>query len=1179
MKRLDHFHLFNGFLKGGKDGKGLEPMPQGLEILRNTVVFASGLFKVDKFTPLVSNERGILYFMGDNFANRTTMQMLHKKLLFQMIPENSLPLLWAAKGEKWTTTVNNFFKDNDLKGVELPVKKVFKSHLRPPEKNGTYLDSDEYRNWYAGLSATEPMCGFIIPKVRIIVVSFTSADFSTASVMITSPDGRKFPSQKVSHIEGMPGVFGVSFSDDKKIISEGLYKVEVSDVTAHLGAKFKTKQSYVFHEKVIFSTRSLVSEIALVLADGISLEESVLNQFPLLYENLVSVGRAKATAQESEVKSEFPEPPKALEKWVNRLQWIQGKSQFAVKIFNTNGTIPRSKKLANYIVTQNSGLLGDELKKGLDLCYGVYEKAEAWKKLKRQLSDDPEILKRATKLLKSEIGDVLEQNRWYKYLRESFVENPKNYFAKLDLEAMGVKGRAVFLKAGIPEEVSNLQKSIGNSAKVLEKAFIVADTAFSFVDTALAVNEVIGTKAKLQLTTSTFNDLVKQYKDKLSNLPNREGIGTLEKYRAMTVTGAMDVEVATAEACAKAFDAVLGTLTMVPGVGEIAGLVLLIKDTASLGVEALSDIDGWLFHHYFSSAESRHSKVSELMKTSYANQELMSDQAKEVGLEGGVQFRLRAEALNGLVGLLIRAAISTANDAEYLDKVRKYRVKEYIETFILNDGWQMPLYPSIPVSMDSIWLFTINPLGLFSDFDFFRSQFGYTKPLTMTAASGIPAAMGMLVAGNVVLAKHVKTHFHDSFPIHRMEAATSEEFCKSFRPNTGKKLGHKSIAYTRMYRRASDAKAEDPWMPYEPKEGKDIGSLPPLSPLDQIRILVVLEAGIEPGVYPISLRLFRTDGLKNLEGPRYQDIVRNLDSFLLTEEKEWKGKGRLGCVFYPFYQLGVETIPGIKPLAGAGIDMVGVNVYYAIGGLWNMTYGFKIGLGDDNALPWLQLGGKPDNRNSLNEFPVNLSIYKRPHERKLLIADFLQSQVTEFSYPTLFQQEFGFGPSYLKVGDAWYWLGTNAKKEFPHFDWHQPVEIIVTFWANHLGTEAYKKAGLDWGHTPLELTLHQAHLGLDKKGPTFSGRLTYLGQYHTAESKLHPSGTLDPKGKNIGEPLSPLLQALESGSADTKSQFEEGVDKQLVISPFSKKDSYHLFAAHCKLSRSGSVTIPFSTPC
>ena len=1011
------------------------------------------------------------------------------------------------------------------------------------------------------------MFGFIIPKVRSIVVSFTSEDYSTATVVITSPDGHKLPAKRVSHFEGMPGVFGVSFSEDKKKIPEGLYKIEVSDVTAsHLGAKFKANRSYVFHEKVIFSTRTFVSEIALVLADGISLEESVLNQFPLLYENLVSVGKAKATAQESEVKSDFPEPPKAIEKWVNRLQWIQGKSKFSVKIFNTHGALPRTKKIVQNVIMDKKGLLGDELEKGFDLCYGIYEKAEAWKKLKRQLSEDPEILKRATKLLKSEIEDVFEQNRWYKYLRESFVENPKNYFAKLDLEAMGVKGRAVFLKAGIPEEVSNLQKSIGNSAKVLEKAFIVADTAFSVVDTALAVNEVIGTKAKLQLTTSTFNDLIKQYKDKLFNLPNREGIGTLEKYRAMTVTGAMDVEVATAEACAKAIDAVLGTLTMVPGVGEIAGLVLLIKDTASLGVEAISDVDGWLFHHYFSSIESRHSKVTELMKTSYANQELMSDQAKEGGLDGGVQFRLRAEALNGLVGLLTRAAISTANDAEYLDKIKKYRVKEYIETFLLNDGWQMPLYPSIPVSMDSIWLFTINPLGLFSDFDFFRSQFGYTKPLTLAAASGIPAAMGMLVAGNVVLAKHVKTHFHDSFPIHRMEAATSDEFCKSFRPNTGKKLGHKSIAYTRMYRRASDAKAEDPWFPYEPKEGKDIDSLPPLSPLDQIRILVVLEAGIEPGVYPISLRLFRTDGLKNLEGPRYQDIVRNLDPFLLPEEKEWKGKGRLGCVFYPFYQLGVETIPGIKPLAGAGIDMVGVNIYYAIGGLWNMTYGFKIGLGDDNSLPWLQLGGKPDNRNSLNEFPVNLSIYKRPDERKLLIEDFLKSQVTEFSYPTLFQQKFGFGPSYLKVADAWYWLGTDAKKEFSHFDWHHPVEIIVTFWANYLVTDAYVKAGLDWGHTPLELTLHQAHLGLDKKGPTASGRLTYLGQYHTSKSPSHPMGTLDLKGINIGEPLAPLLHAFQSGTAETKSWFDSEIDKTPMLASSTKMGAYHLFAAHIPFS-------------
>ena len=154
---LEHFYLLSGYLQEKKDGKGLEPLPNGLDIVRNTVVFSKAVSSDEKFLPFVTNERGVLYLLGDKFANRMTMQMPDTKLIFQMIPENSLPLLWAAKGEKWAETVNTFFKDHNLNGVELNLTRFFKSHLRPPEQSGSNPDSDEYKKWYSGLSATEPM--------------------------------------------------------------------------------------------------------------------------------------------------------------------------------------------------------------------------------------------------------------------------------------------------------------------------------------------------------------------------------------------------------------------------------------------------------------------------------------------------------------------------------------------------------------------------------------------------------------------------------------------------------------------------------------------------------------------------------------------------------------------------------------------------------------------------------------------------------------------------------------------------------------------------------------------------------------------------------------------------------------------------------------------------------------
>ena len=70
------------------------------------------------------------------------------------------------------------------------------------------------------------------------------------------------------------------------------------------------------------------------------------------------------------------------------------------------------------------------------------------------------------------------------------------------------------------------------------------------------------------------------------------------------------------------------------------------------------------------------------------NHKDVSEPDKEYIREAMEQFRLRAEALNGLGYLLILAAVKSNTDEEYKTiSQNRYKIKEYIENYILNDQW------------------------------------------------------------------------------------------------------------------------------------------------------------------------------------------------------------------------------------------------------------------------------------------------------------------------------------------------------------------------------------------------------------------------------------------------------------------------------------------------------------
>ncbi len=193
--------------------------------------------------------------------------------------------------------------------------------------------------------------------------------------------------------------------------------------------------------------------------------------------------------------------------------------------------------------------------------------------------------------------------------------------------------------------------------------------------------------------------------------PNRQAIDTLEKNRYLTVTQYMEVAEAIVDLLEKASDFALAVASIIPVTAPAAMAISLAKESVDLA----KTVDAFAFDSSMEKLASGNKISNDLLFESYSNQTLIRDLYNEnlssnkiTGVNlSNIQLRLRAEAISGMLRLIVRASLAGKDEFKkklYVD----YKIKEYIKNFILNDGWSMPLHPPIAISMDEFWLFAIN---------------------------------------------------------------------------------------------------------------------------------------------------------------------------------------------------------------------------------------------------------------------------------------------------------------------------------------------------------------------------------------------------------------------------------------------------------------------------------------
>ena len=610
--------------------------------------------------------------------------------------------------------------------------------------------------------------------------------------------------------------------------------------------------------------------------------------------------------------------------------------------------------------------------------------------------------------------------------------------------------------------------------------------------------------------------------------PSREGMASMERYRNLTVQGSLGLEDQALAMAGQVTDIALGLLSVIPVTAPFAAAIGLAKAGSQVIMSAGAMLDEVLMDNVLANYTNALKKQHTLGRESGANQMLITDLYKGVKNKGSVsndiqwaaQFRVRAEALSGLVSLLMRASMDSPSDS-FADRVKKYHIDVYIENFLLNDKWLYPLNDLKILKMDSYWLFAINEFGRKYNKDNHESKkisFGLDKDnrltsptlrkeLKATAINRVKNAqpIGGQTGGGYMMSyaplrnveNHLTTEYQGYFPIHRGPEDILS-FAETFKPDYSD-YSESNYLHTAVYK-----KENGKWVSFKDDNARAWvragrngrrSVIKPITPFTPIRVLVVFNEK-SAAFLPLSFDIIRVDG-NNVEGPKYKELARPLTSDeLLPHEQEYVGK--VGCVFHPFFQVWDKTYLGFKPMAGDfALALISAESYYKLGHLNNMRYSIRCKVGDyaqvyiplqatandGKKITYTKLGHKIE-----DEIPVSVNI-NSDVQSSVVNTDYLTNSTSNFDYPTLFK-----GSKRIrilaKVGDYSPYISSGFK--FVDVDW-QITDDMVPYYRQEIdeiegsvsglkvkvGENSIRFDGFDW-NTPVEFIAVASCTSLDK---------------------------------------------------------------------------------------------------
>ncbi len=1220
-------YVMTQYISGSIDNRSVSKLTP----LTNTLVFAANPTQAqyDAKRPLLlrTNEHGALYTLrdSDNSARQLFHAHVHQQRTILLPPPDVLGFFKAAKNasnSNWKAElISELAEVTPAQSMlELTLEAHPFSHLRKPldrpssDNNDTvgnegepnHTDSEAaYRQWYQRQNPNQPILAYVLAKTRaLVVVANQNLPIKwDVRLSVTKPNGEH---ELLTWLRDPFGDYRMAvFTGNQYSLPKGIYRasailqserIEPRQWHAPLSQTGDSGEyRYQIAELARFDITHAAGEIEVMSINPITLEESLINQFPRFYSHLLGVVTDMSkrtdklsTTSASAISDKVAQSSPGFVDYATNWSVLKSKSELAAKLGSVDlgryqkedgGHYNGQQKLSFEIAKALHGHLeteeNDKVKASLNAVFAVESGVAAWKEFKdkrasyikavnsseglasgmsavrqhyfgvpNHSADDVAKFQRS---IAGKIGvpqmavDVFGKamtvvdlatsvaavpQSGYAYFkttlpnRDEALKNyaiiAKDYFTKFSekdfVDVLRLVSNFEFKKAFVSEAakrdilritrgvISALENddslvvmvaghtcdmggyeynmALSQSRADAVKAVLVdAGIDSNRIDTSghsfdMPVDILVANSTKEARQQNRRVEIITNVMKEHDLAPSREGMGTLERYRNLTVQRQLGVQDEQLKIAGQVTDLALGIMAVIPVTAPFAAAVALVKAGSGALVsvgEALDTLvnDGAIKQYF---TDQKHVKT--MGRESNANQGMIYDLCQAHGntddlpnhVLWAAQYRVRAEAIAGLVDLLMRAALDSPEEP-YTSRIAKYSIDAYIENFILGSDWLYPIEGAATLRMSSYWLFAINQFdadeqrdtkalktlntGLGSDNTFVslsdrEAIKRKSAELLLEQQNNYPTGAGpysmymMQQSRQRRVAKHISSQFQQYFPVHQFSALDNSDkltqFAETFRP-VFRDQSPCSYLHTRVYYKDTrDSNPDKPWLPFisesqsglsteDKPEHFDIARITPYTP---IRVLVVFKENA-PAILPLSFGINRIDGY-DVQGPVYKELGRSLTSSELLDHEQGF-EGHVGCVFYPFYQVWDKTHLGLKPIVGEWRMPFGVDAYYAMGMMDKMKYQITCQVGDDTTSNVvIPLKSQLDDSQNIIYHKgsgfrtevadtITLDIQEeRQGELLLLNQDFLVSRTKEFDYPRLYEGA-GYLHVAMKLGD------------------------------------------------------------------------------------------------------------------------------------------------------------------
>ncbi len=861
---FDHKYLFSGYIKANGN-----PIKNSIEPIANTIVFSEDatVKGADKLVAWSTNKNGELSLIGHSdkgdAADRNTAHFLARQKRFYIPPPELNYLSYGAFGNSWGKRMGEAIAESGiapitLTSIEIKAADLDKALRKPlPKPSDSAKDKDaDYRKWYdEKIKNGKSLYGYLLPEVRAIFFCFSSPLFDGATLKVWEPNKskslHKFIDEKlISPVKKVDNnsIYLTGYFAPKKDLQPGIYTVEVTidDAVAKRNGFVETRtservfknKSYTFKAKVDFNLTNGAGSYDVVICDPISVEESLLTQFPTEYVHLVSAAKqinVDKSQLDPKLKGQIPADSselRGLQHWAKRTQLtkdameivsgylgLDSKSEFALMLGNHLWAMINSSTDPHFTPSAATKDL-------VEFAFAIKSYQDKVKDLRSKILElfleaingDENMDKVSTYYIKEAFrlfGEKSARKRSWLNTRATDIDIKE--YAQTKLAIIKAENSRALNKSLLKMIGKRIDDFTGPAGDLLS-VYMFGSNAY---DTMVDYGKQSKNEERLKVLLGQYDKVVGEdvsaanKGDAINNrvyYPIKDGIAHIEKYRNITTLGHMGLDKRALELADQAYDMVTLGLCC-SGIGTKVGIALAVAkgvyELAKIGYGGVKSLggalDGFLLNSYFTEKINSEKFQKEIENRSVANQTLLncSIEKTDIGSILDTQYRIRAEALYGLMGLIIRAAIAAGRSEKFSDYVEKYKIEQYIRNFVLNDGWIYPTTTFTPINLDTHWMYMINQGGYVSESSLesvgLNKDFLLIKDADKTEDTGnahditdeeiasynrgiVPGARYVLTFFDRGLADTVKTEFQKCFPIEMLESDSINDLAQTFKP-------------------------------------------------------------------------------------------------------------------------------------------------------------------------------------------------------------------------------------------------------------------------------------------------------------------------------------------------------------------------------------------------------------